>query len=98
MLIAGSAQALESSRQQELLYLLRQDCGSCHGMTLKGGLGPSLLAKDLRDRPDSYLKLTIKEGRANTAMPPWKTILSDADIEFIVAYLKSEQNNGEINP
>ena len=29
-----------AGRQEELIYRLRQDCGSCHGMTLKGGLGP----------------------------------------------------------
>jgi hypothetical protein len=30
-------------RQKELIHLVRQDCGSCHGMTLQGGLGPALL-------------------------------------------------------
>jgi len=31
------------ARQAALVDLVRQDCGSCHGMTLKGGLGRSLL-------------------------------------------------------
>jgi len=34
---------ISAERQTELLYLLKQDCGSCHGMTLQGGLGSSLL-------------------------------------------------------
>jgi mono/diheme cytochrome c family protein len=32
--------ALDTARQAELLHLLKHDCGSCHGMTRKGGLGP----------------------------------------------------------
>jgi protein NirF len=35
--IAGIAAAEPSpARQQELIHLVRQDCGSCHGMTLRG--------------------------------------------------------------
>ena len=33
---------LPRERTAALSYLVRQDCGSCHGMTLKGGLGQSL--------------------------------------------------------
>ena len=29
------------SRQAELTHLVKHDCGSCHGMTMKGGLGPA---------------------------------------------------------
>ena len=39
------------ARQKELIHLVRQDCGSCHGMTLQGGLGPALLPATLADKP-----------------------------------------------
>ena len=74
-------------RQQELLYLLRQDCGSCHGMTLKGGLGPSLLPAALDGKPPQYLREVIARGVPGTAMPPWENILQAGEIDFLVAYL-----------
>jgi cytochrome c55X len=74
---------ISAARQNELLYFLRQDCGSCHGMTLKGGLGPALLPQTLAGKPKSYLVTTILEGRKDTAMPPWKSMLSQADAEWL---------------
>lgn len=78
---------LPLSRQQELIYLLEQDCGSCHGMLLKGGLGPSLLAYNLKDKPKEYIIHVISEGISGTAMPPWKNILSEKEIKFLANYL-----------
>jgi cytochrome c55X len=74
-------------RQHELIRLVRQDCGSCHGMTLKGGLGSPLLPDNLRDKPASSLVATVVHGRPGTAMPPWKTILAEGEAEWIVAQL-----------
>jgi cytochrome c55X len=34
------AQAPDAARQHELIRMVRQDCGSCHGLHLTGGLGP----------------------------------------------------------
>ena len=45
--VAHAASMLGPKRQAELVYLVRQDCGSCHGMTLKGGLGGPLLPEAL---------------------------------------------------
>ena len=82
---------VSSERQNELLYLLKQDCGSCHGLTLKGGLGPSLLPQALKDKPEAYLVTTILEGRDNTAMPPWKPMLSFDDAKWLAEQLKDGQ-------
>lgn len=81
--------ALEPARQKEILYLLRQDCGSCHGMTLKGGLGSSLLPEVLKDKPSAFLVETIREGRQGTAMPPWKQFLTQQETEWLVETLKT---------
>ena len=89
---AGSAFAGEPSaaRQKELVHLVRQDCGSCHGMTLKGGLGPALLPETLRDKPADGLAATIYYGRPGTPMPPWKQFMSEAEAAWIVDKLMTE--------
>lgn len=93
LLIAAQAMAeIDAARQNELMYLLKQDCGSCHGMTLKGGLGPSLLPADLEGKPADLLLTTILDGRANTAMPPWKALLSPEEAGWIVTRLKQGVN------
>jgi cytochrome c55X len=78
------------TRQKELVHLVRQDCGSCHGMTLQGGLGPPLLPASLRDKPVDSLVATIYYGRPGTPMPPWKQFLSEAEATWIVEKLMSE--------
>lgn len=86
---AGAESAVTPSiaRQSELIRLVRQDCGSCHGMTLKGGLGAPLLPENLRDKPVASLVATVMYGRPGTAMPPWKSVLAESDAEWIVARL-----------
>lgn len=79
---------LSADRQSELKHLLLHDCGSCHGMTLKGGLGPALTPEALLNKPEDYLFYVISNGRPNTPMPPWKPILSDMDIQWLVSTLK----------
>jgi len=85
---------VDPARQNELLYFIKHDCGSCHGMTLKGGLGPALLPETLAAKPKDYLVATILEGRQNTAMPPWKTMLSQDDAIWITEQLQ----NGSVQP
>lgn len=80
--------AIDTARQNELLYFIKHDCGSCHGMTLKGGLGPALLPKTLAAKPKSYLVDTILEGRQNTAMPPWKSMLTHNEAVWITDQLQ----------
>ena len=87
--VSGPVAAVEPERQAELLHLLRHDCGSCHGMTLKGGLGPALLPAALKDKPDALLVSTILEGRPGTAMPPWAPELSREEAVWLVEQLKS---------
>ncbi len=56
-------------------------------MTLKGGLGPSLLPEALRDKPVEGLAATIYHGRPGTPMPPWKQFLTEAEADWIVRQL-----------
>jgi cytochrome c55X len=76
------------ARQTELRHLVRHDCGSCHGLTLAGGLGPALNAQALADKPVEYLQAMILRGRPGTAMPGWNGLLSDHDARWIAEQLK----------
>jgi cytochrome c55X len=82
----GGAPAAE--RRAEILKMVRQDCGSCHGMTMKGGLGPALTPAALQSRPADSLTATILHGRPGTAMPPWQDFLSADEAAWIVQQLQ----------
>lgn len=81
------------TRQQQLVHLLKQDCGSCHGMTLKGGLGPALLPETLQGKPTEFLISTILLGRPGTAMPPWDAFLSRSEAHWLVLQLQQGVRN-----
>ncbi len=83
----SAAQAPDPARAAELVRLVRQECGSCHGMRLGGGLGPALTPQALADKPAESLVATILQGRPGTPMPPWRAMLGDADAHWIVAEL-----------
>ena len=78
---------LAPARRSELVHLLRHDCGSCHGLSLRGGLGPPLLPETLRDKDPEGLVVTVLEGRPGTPMPPWKHELAEAEARFLVELL-----------
>ena len=79
---------VEPARQQELTHLLRHDCGSCHGMLLKGGLGPALTPERMAPRSAQELQYTILQGRAGTAMPPWRGLLTEQEVAWLVQGLQ----------
>jgi cytochrome c55X len=72
-----------SERQRELIEFLRQDCGACHGMTLKGGLGTSLLPDALAGRDPEGLAEIILHGKPGTPMPPWKGLLTSEEAAWL---------------
>jgi len=79
---------LTSARKSELIHLLKSDCGSCHGMTLKGGLGPALLPKNMGGKSPEGLRSVILDGVPDTPMPPWRGQLSETDVTFLVHLLQ----------
>lgn len=81
------ADDIPPERAAELTRLVRQDCGSCHGMTLKGGLGSDLRAKALTGMAPDVLAGIILDGVPGTAMPPWRPLLSEGEALWIAQYL-----------
>lgn len=84
---AGPLGAADAPRQRALIHLVRQDCGSCHGLTLQGGLGPALTPAALAGKPAEGLAATILGGRPGTPMPPFRGMISEAEAEWIVQRL-----------
>ena len=89
--LSGGLWAAEITAPQarQLIKLVRQDCGSCHGLTLKGGLGSPLLPATLADKPAESLVATILYGRPGTAMPPWRGLLTEQEAQWIVEHLQA---------
>jgi cytochrome c55X len=85
---AGARAEPPAARQDELLYRLRQDCGSCHGMTLKGGLGPALLPDALAAHSEDDLAAVIVNGVPGTPMPPWDFEISGDEARWLARQLK----------
>ena len=85
--LATAAADPSPGRTRELVRMVRQDCGACHGLTLKGGLGPALLPETLRAKPAESLRYTVLLGRPGTPMPPWNAFLTEAEADWIVHQL-----------
>jgi len=85
---AQAQAAPNGARQRELVHMVRQDCGSCHGMRLTGGLGPALDAQRLASWPLDALVATIQQGRPGTAMPGWSRFLSAEEAQWIARQLQ----------
>lgn len=79
----------DAARQRALVRMVRQDCGSCHGMRLTGGLGPALTREALADRPTEVVAATIYHGRPGTPMPPWRAMLDEDEARWIAQQLRA---------
>ncbi|SDK93188.1 c-type cytochrome [Paracoccus chinensis] len=93
MAVASVSLAAEISpqRQAELEHMVIQDCGSCHGLTMKGGLGKPITPADLAGFDPEGLAAIILDGVPGTAMPPWRPLISEAEALWIADYLKTEK-------
>jgi mono/diheme cytochrome c family protein len=76
--------------------LFTANCSGCHGRAGAGGEGPALgNPAFLSNVSDTYLVGTISQGRRGTVMQgftapsPTRKVLTQAEIEAIVVYLRS---------
>ena len=89
LVIATAATAgVDAERAEELEHLLVQECGSCHGLEMHGGLGPPLTPDALEARHDDYLHTVITHGVPGTPMPGWGGMLSEEDVQWLVELMR----------
>ena len=91
-LFGGNARAggeLSVAEIARLSNMVRQDCGSCHGLTLKGGLGRPLTAEHLAGMDRETVRDIILFGINETPMPGWLGLLSESEADWIARALKT---------
>jgi len=88
-LVGGGAAAADNADPAKLANLVRQDCGSCHGLALTGGLGKPLTAEALLQWDAGQLAQIILDGIPGTPMPPWRPLLTEGEARWIAEALKS---------
>jgi cytochrome c55X len=86
--LAAGQVAAEPVDAARLANLVRQDCGSCHGLTLQGGLGKPLTVDRLAQWDRDQLIRIILDGVPGTPMPGWRPLLTEAEAGWIAKVLK----------
>ncbi len=80
---------LKEAARDKLANFVQQDCGSCHGLTLEGGLGSPLLPENLEHMDADVIRDVILGGLPGTAMPSWLGLLNEEEAAFIAEGLKT---------
>lgn len=83
----GAGGTVTPGRAQELRHMVRQDCGSCHGLRMTGGLGRDITPAALAGRDPGDLATIILDGMPGTAMPGWRPLLTEDEARWIADYL-----------
>ncbi|WP_191569418.1 c-type cytochrome [Paracoccus yeei] len=91
MVPASVTAGITPERQAQLEHMVIQDCGSCHGLTMKGGLGKPITPGALAGQDPQALAAIILDGVPGTAMPPWRPLLTEAEALWIAEYLMEEK-------
>ncbi len=74
-------------------------CASCHGDRGQGGTGTALANPVfLATASDSFLRHTVERGRSGTPMPAFGGSLSKAEIDGVVAFLRSRSTGWDAPP
>lgn len=85
----ADTEILSQIHKDRLTDFVQQDCGSCHGITLEGGLGGPLLPENLEHYDLDVLQEVILGGLPGTAMPRWRGFLNEEEAAFIAEGLKT---------
>src|SRR2546430_8572570 len=86
-LIAGA----DDSTPRTPIQIVNTMCAGCHGSTLTGGAGPSLVDSYWNHgNSDESIARSIRDGWPLSRMPPFRRILSGAEIDGLVAYIHQQ--------
>jgi cytochrome c6 len=93
-LVASGCRKTAKTAEERGASIFARSCASCHGPTGRPPprqLGFAITPRDLSDarlyevKSDAQLKASIKDGKG--AMPAFGGLLSDADLDLVVAHL-----------
>jgi cytochrome c oxidase cbb3-type subunit 3 len=88
-LIAQNEQDIASGKS-----IFRSNCAFCHGITAKGGRGPSLISpKVIHNTTDPELQSIIRNGIPGTNMPGFNSFEKD-DLTKLIQYLRTLAGSG----
>ena len=92
--VADSSRVADAPKQGQVIF--QKHCAACHGPTGKGDgyttFNPpvaDLTSAKVSTQLAPQLIRTVHKGRTNSAMGKWENVLSDQDIEDVVAYIRS---------
>lgn len=84
----AGGRAAEADGDAEALYA--QHCASCHGSARYGGYSPPLIPRTLRRKSDEDLLNTILDGRPNTQMVGYRSVVDEPAARALVALMRRE--------
>jgi mono/diheme cytochrome c family protein len=89
------AQASPTPDVGEGMLIFKSTCYACHGTNGQGtDRAPALNSQTLLAQFDNnWFRQTIAQGRPSKGMPTWGQVLSPAQINDVVAYIRSWQTN-----
>ncbi|KMT64056.1 PQQ-dependent sugar dehydrogenase [Catenovulum maritimum] len=90
-LTSFSCLALAQMSKGDIKNIYQDNCASCHGKNLQGGMGGSLIdASWKHGSSDDEVSRSIKYGKPDLGMPAWQHTLSDEQIRSMVVFIREQ--------
>lgn len=87
--LAAQTPAPTARPEDPARQLLNKQCAGCHGETLEGARGPSLVSQKWTYGGDeASLIASIRDGRAGGDMPAFKGVLTDTEIRTLALTIR----------
>ncbi len=76
--------------------LYTQNCATCHGQNMEGGLGSSLIDGVWKyGASDAEIAKVIRDGVPELGMVPWKGVLSEEQIRSLIIFMREQKHLAE---
>jgi glucose/arabinose dehydrogenase len=87
LFLAGTAFAAPAAREVGAVYT--EFCGGCHGASMEGGKGPSLVDGNWRHGGgDENLRRSIQDGYPQAGMPAFRPAITEAETEALITFIR----------
>lgn len=88
--ISGLAHAQEDAKVQKGEKIYNTYCYTCHGEDLVNS-GQSFDLRKLKSTERARFENSVQNGK--NQMPPWKGVITEQDMDFIWAYIRTKAND-----